>query len=83
MKIHADHQPYRKKPYAARWYEGKGQRNKFFASEAARDEFIAQFKQTAQRADPAFPTIEPHKLIRWHQAMAIAPEADPVEVFKF
>ena len=83
MRIHADHQPYRKKAYAARWYEGKRQRNKFFASAAARDEFIAQFKKTLERADPSFPIIEPHKLVRWQQAMAIAPEADPVEVFKF
>ncbi len=83
MRIHADHQSYRKKPYVARWYEGTRQRNKFFASAAARDGFIGQFKQTAQRADPAFPTIEPHQLMRWQQAMVIAPEADPIEVFKF
>lgn len=94
MRIHADHQPYRKKPYVARWYEaapssaeasdGKlRQRNKFFASAAARDEFIEQLKLTAQRQDPVLPTIAPHQLIRWQQAMAIAPEADPVEVFKF
>jgi hypothetical protein len=63
MRIHADHppslelrrayQPYRKKPYVARWYESASssakvsdgklrQRNKFFASAAARDEFIHQ-----------------------------------------
>ena len=94
MRIHADHQPYRKKPYVARWYEaapssakasdGKlRQRNKFFASAAARDEFIEQLKRTAQRQDPVLPTIAPHQLIRWQQAIAIAPEADPVEVFEF
>jgi integrase len=105
MRIHADHlaspfglrrayQPYRKKPYVARWYEaapssakasdGKlRQRNKFFASAAARDAFIAQFKQTAQRQDPVLPALAPHQLIRWQQAVAIAPEADPVEVFQF
>ena len=83
MKIHTVYQATRRKPFIARWYEGSRQRNKFFASEAARDEFIAQFKQIALRADPAFPTIEPHKLIRWQQAMAIAPDADPVEVYKF
>jgi integrase len=94
MRIHADHQPYRKKPYVARWYEaapgsakatpGKlRQRNKFFASAAARDEFIEQLKLTVHRQDPVLPTIAPHKLIRWQQAMEIAPEADPVEVFKF
>jgi len=94
MRIHADHQPYRKKPYVARWYEaapssakasdGKlRQRNKFFSSEAARDAFIEQLKLTAQRQDPVLPTIAPHQLIRWQQAIAIAPEADPVEVFKF
>jgi hypothetical protein len=83
MRIHADHQPYRKKPYVARWYEGTRQRNKFFASAAARDEFIHQLKETAQRQDPVLPTIAPHQLIRWQQAIAIAPEADPVEVFKF
>ena len=49
MRTHADHQPYRKKPYVARWYEGTRQRNKFFASAAARDEFIEQLKLTAQR----------------------------------
>jgi hypothetical protein len=79
MKIHADHQPYRKKPYVARWYEGSRQRNKFFASAAARDEFIHQLKETAQRQDPVLPTIAPHQLIRWQQAITIAPEADPVE----
>ena len=83
MKIHADHQPYRKKPYVARWYEGTRQRNKFFASAAARDEYIHKLKETAQRQDPVLPTIPPHQLIRWQQAMAIAPDADPVEVFKF
>jgi hypothetical protein len=94
MKIHTDHQLYRKKPYVARWYEaapdsakatpGKlRQRNRFFASAAARDEFIAQFKQTAQRQDPVLPALAPHQLMRLQQAVAIAPEADPVEVFKF
>jgi hypothetical protein len=94
MRIHADHQPYRKKPYVARWYEaapssakatdGKlRQRNKFFASAAARDAFIAEYQQHAQRQDPVLPTIAPHQLIRRQQAIAIAPEADPVEVFKF
>ena len=83
MRIRADHQPYRKKPHVARWYEGARQRNKFFASAAARDAFIAQFKQTAQRQDPVLPALAPHQLIRWQQAMAIAPEADPVEVFRF
>jgi hypothetical protein len=94
MRIHADHQPYRKKPHVARWYEaapdsakatpGKlRQRNKFFASAAARDEFIEQLKLTAQRQDPVLPTIAPHQLIRWQQAVEIAPEADPVEVFRF
>jgi len=83
MKIQRDHQPYRKKPFVARWYEGTRQRNRFFSSVAARDEFIAEFKKHAQRADPSLPTIEPHKLIRWQQAMMIAPDADPVEVFKF
>ncbi|MFO7725339.1 MAG: hypothetical protein R6V45_07300 [Oceanipulchritudo sp.] len=67
MRIHADHQPYRKKPYVARWYEaapgsakampGKlRQRNKFFASTAARDAFIEQLKLTAQRQDPVLGT---------------------------
>jgi integrase len=83
MRIHSDYQPYRKKPYVARWYEGTRQRNRFFSTETARDEFIDQFKKQAQRADPTLPSIEPHKLIRWQQAMAIAPDADPVEVFKF
>jgi len=83
MKMHADHQPYRKKPFVARWYEGTRQRNRFFSTQAARDEFIQQLKDTAQRQDPVLSTIPPHKLIRWQQAIAIAPEADPVEVFKF
>lgn len=83
MRIHADHQPYRKKPYVARWYEGARQRNRFFSTESARDEFIVQFKQHAQRADPSLPALAPHQLIRWQQAVEIAPEADPVEVFKF
>lgn len=81
--MHADYQSYRKKPYVARWYEGTRQRNRFFSTETARDEFITQFNKHAQRADPTLPTIEPHKLIRWQQAMAIAPGADPVEVFQF
>jgi cell division protease FtsH len=38
-----------------------------------------QMKETAQRQDPILPTIPPHQLIRWQQAIAIAPEADPVE----
>ena len=58
-------------------------RTKFFASAAARDEYIHQLKETAHRQDPVLPTIPPHQLIRWQQAMAIAPEADPVEVIKF
>lgn len=83
MKIYTDYQSYRKKPYVARWYEGTRQRNRFFSTETARDEFIDQFKKHAQRADPTLPTIKPHKLIRWQQAMEIAPDADPVEVFRF
>jgi hypothetical protein len=47
MKIHTVHQPYRKKPYVARWYEGTRQRNKFFASAAAREEFIGEFSKHA------------------------------------
>jgi len=42
-----------------------------------------QFERHAQRQDPVLPTIASHQLIRWQQAMAIAPEADPVEVFQF
>ncbi|MEX0331436.1 MAG: tyrosine-type recombinase/integrase [Puniceicoccaceae bacterium] len=83
MRIRKDYQEYRKKPYVARWYEGRRQRNKFFATESAREEFIEQFGKTAQQADPALPTIDPHRLIRWQQAIAFAPDADPVEVFKF
>ena len=83
MKIHTVYQATRKKPYIARWYEESRQRNKFFSTEEARAAFIEQFQKTAQRQDPVLPTIAPHQLIRWQQAMAIAPEADPVKVFKF
>jgi integrase len=83
VKIYTHYQSYRKKPYVARWYEGDQQRNRFFDSAADRDEFIEGFKATAQLADPDLPQVKPHRLIRWQQAMAIAPEADPVEVFRF
>lgn len=83
MKIHTVYQSYRKKPFVARWYEGTRQRNRFFSTEAAREEFIQEFSRTNERADPALPQIEPSKLLRWQQAMQIAPEADPVEVFQF
>jgi integrase len=93
MKIHLIYQPKRKKPYIARWYEvpssakasdGKPrQRNRFFSTESARSEFIEQFKKLSDRQDPSLHELAPHQLIRWQQAMAIAPEADPVEVFRF
>ena len=93
MKIHLVYQPKRKKPYIARWYEvpssakasdGKPrQRNRFFATEASRSEFIEQFQKLSQRQDPSLGELAPHQLIRWQQAMAIAPKADPVEVFRF
>ena len=83
MKIHTFYQASRKKPYIARWYEESRQRNKFFSTEEARAAFIEQFQKTAKRQDPVLPTIAPHQLMRWQQAMVIAPEADPVEVFKF
>jgi hypothetical protein len=92
MKIHTTYQPKRKKPYVARWYEApssakatggkKRQRNRFFSSESARSAFIEQFQKLSQRQDPSLESLAPHQLIRWQQAMAIAPEADPVDVFK-
>lgn len=83
MKIHTIYQPKRKKPFAARWYEGSRQRNRFFATEVARSEFIKQFQMLSERQDPTLFELAPHQLIRWQQAMAIVPEADPVEVFRF
>ena len=83
MKIHTVYQPKRKKPYTARWYEGKRQRNRFFSTEEARSNFIEEFQKLAQRQDPTLLPLAPHQLIRWQQAMAIAPDADPVEVFRF
>jgi integrase len=83
MKIHTVYQSKRKKPYIARWYEGKRQRNRFFATESSRAEFIEQFNKLSERQDPSLHELAPHQLIRWQQAMAIAPEADPVEVFRF
>ena len=83
MKIHTIYQPKRKKPYIARWYEGKRQRNRFFASESSRAEFIDEFQKLSERQDPTLHELAPHQLIRWQQAMAIVPEADPVEVFRF
>jgi integrase len=83
MKIHTIYQPKRRKPYIARWYEGKRQRNRFFATESSRAEFIEQFQKLSERQDPTLFELAPHQLIRWQQAMAIVPEADPVEVFRF
>ena len=83
MRIHTVYQEYRKKPFVARWYEGRRQRNRFFSTEEERSKFIEGFSKTSQIADPVLPQIEPHKLIRWQQAMEIAPNADPVEVFRF
>ena len=74
---------YRKKPYVARWYEGTRQRNRFFSTESARETFIQRFEQSSRRADPVLPDLPPHQLMRWQQATQIAPEADPVEVYKF
>lgn len=83
MRIHTAHQSYRKKPFVARWYEGTRQRNRFFATEAAREEFIQGLFKVNEQTDPSLPQIELSKLIRWQQAMEIAPNADPVEVFQF
>lgn len=93
MKIHTVYQPKRKKPYVARWYEApssakasgskRRQRNRFFSTEEARSKFIEQFQKLAERQDPSLESLAPHQLIRWQQAMAIVPDADPVEVFKF
>ena len=83
MKIHTVYQATRKKPFIARWYQEGRQRNRFFSTEEARTEFIEQFQKSTERQDPSLQPLAPHQLIRWQQAMAIAPEADPVEVFKF
>jgi hypothetical protein len=83
MKIHRIYQPKRKKPYVARWYEQRRQRNRFFASEEARADFIEQFHKLSDRQDPTLQELALHQLIRWQQAMAIDPDADPVEVFRF
>lgn len=83
MKIHTVYQAYRKKPFVARWYENGRMRNRFFSCEEARETFIREFSHAAGRQDLTLPTIEPHKLIRWQQAAQLAPEADPVEVFRF
>ena len=79
----AKYQPNRKKPFVARWYEGRRQRNRFFATAAARDEFIEQYGATTAHSDPTLPELAPHQLIRLQQATALAPDADPVEVFRF
>jgi len=83
MKIHTVYQDYRKKPYVARWYEGGRMRNRFFSTEEARAKFIESFQYSTAGQDPSLPAIEPHKIIRWQQAAVIAPEADPVEVYRF
>ena len=94
MKIHTVYQSYRKKPYVARWYEpapdsakdtpGKPrQRNRFFASERSRAEFIARAERASARQDAALPDLPPHQLMRWQQAVQLAPVADPVEVYRF
>lgn len=83
MKIHTVHQPYRKKPFVARWYENGRMRNRFFSSDEARAAFICEFGKTPGKQDISLPPIEPHKIIRWQEAAKLAPEADPVEVFRF
>jgi len=58
-------------------------RNRFFATEQSREQFIRNFRQSAAGQDPSLPIIEAHKIIRWQQAAQIAPDADPVEVYRF
>jgi len=79
MKFRLSHQPYRKKPYVVRWSENGKTYNRFFATEADRTHFIKNFNQQ----DVTISLIEPHKLYRWQEASRLAPEADPVEVFRF
>lgn len=83
MKIHTVYQAYRKKPYVARWYEGTRQRNRFFSTEKSRAEFIARAERASVRQDATLPDLPPHQLMRWQQAAQLAPEADPVEVYRF
>lgn len=83
MKVLTHYQSYRKKPYVARWYEGSHQKNRFFESEESRTAFIKDFEKTRLRQDPDLPEIALSQLIRWQQAMQIAPQADPLEVFRF
>jgi len=83
MKVLTHYQSYRKKPYVARWYEGSHQENRFFESEESRTAFIKDLEKTMLRQDPGLPEIALSQMIRWQQAMQIAPQADPLEVYRF
>lgn len=83
MEFRLSHQAYRKKPYVARWVEDGTTRNRFFATESERAQFMESFQQHAARQDASIPLIEPRRLIRWQEAVRLAPEADPLEVYRF
>lgn len=83
MEFYTTFQPYRKKPYVARWYEHGRPRNRFFSTEQARDTFVRTARLTSIRMDVQLPAVPIHELGRWQQARKLAPEADPVEVFQF
>ena len=73
MEIRTAYQSYRKKPYVARWSENGKSRNRFFATEKDRAQFIESFQQNATRQDASIPLIEPRKLIRWQEAVKLDP----------
>jgi integrase len=83
MEIRTAYQSYRKKPFVARWSENGKSRNRFFATEKDRTQFIESFQLNATRQDASIPLIEPRKLIRWQEAVKLDPSADPVEVYRF
>jgi len=84
MEIKRHYRPEKVKKYEARWYVEGRLKCRFFATEADREKFIAEFQeQLARNGTDLLLGFDPAKMRRWQEASRLAPEADPVEVMRF